>query len=1184
MMTRRNLIRHSLYQLLGASALTLAGTSLANANHDYLSCALFDDGQVKCWGYNSHGNLGLGDNNHRGDSGGEMGASLPYVSLGEPAVEVHTGYISTCAIMQSGQVKCWGYNAHGELGLGDNNHRGDSAGEMGASLPYVNFGTGVTVQQLDMGVHHQCAVMDNGGVKCWGYNSYGNLGYGDTQHRGDNANEMGDSLPYVNLGTNVQGQPHTAQMVAAGYLNSCAVLEDERVKCWGYNNYGQLGHGNNTQRGDNAGEMGNNLAYTDLGTNAQGQPHTIKDIDGGIYHWCALLDNDRVKCWGYGSQGNLGYGNSHHRGDNANEMGDNLPYVDLGTDGQGNPLLVDKLYVGAYHTCALMQDTSTKCWGYEQLGSTGTGQNRTYIGDAANEMGNNLIPVDFGPGLHAVEMDLGHYYGCALLNNSEVKCWGYDIYGQLGLGTNGQHRGDSAGEMGANLPFVDLGNGTITALSAPEPFSIVDDDGDNIDDAIDNCPLVANAAQTDTDGDGLGDACDVCANDATNDADGDGICQDVDNCITVANADQTDNNGDGYGDACVSVNADIDPTATLGNDLVIGENAVIGSFANVGDGATVMGDLGSSASVGAGSVVAAGASLANGVRVGDNVGIGAGTSIGVIARIGDGASIGANVTIGTQGEIGAGAVIPDGVQIGEISGVGDNTQLGAGCVLGNNAKMGANGSTGTDCTLESNTRVGDDFVFGSTVHIESNSTIEPEADFGNGVRIGDYAVVGRNAHLAAGTTLASGAELGENASVGAGSEIRGALGNGVTLGADCFVGNQSSLADNCTFGDRVTTGIFVSLGARCDVGEDSAIYDGVTLGVDGNIGARSTVLFRATIGDNATIGTDTIIDEQNDIGNDFTLGNNSRLWPRSDFENEVTIGANVLIRDSSYLHEGVTIEDDVTIFPETTIGADATIRQGVELGVAICETQVCGQVTIGECSDVNADMDAGSNMPGDCVIDIVVNGASRNWEDGTYATACHDYINPANGYAYSGATGDGRYTIDPDGDGGNAPFDVYCDMTTNGGGWTLVDNDATNGAIFQSRTLGANPDINVTRGALFPVYDWSDSPQLLCKSSTYTGTLPWRTFHVYGNGLNYPYQTSIGGFGAGGYFGYAVDNGNGQAGTGSWLHNTQSRFGSVWIGSGGNSSCSCNYYAPSPSSGLGTYAASSSNTCSTWIR
>jgi hypothetical protein len=129
-----------------------------------------------------------------------MGANLPSVDLGYgwTVVEVAVGRFHTCARLENGAaraVKCWGYNDYGQLGLGDTNHRGAAGGEMGDSLPAVQLGTGRSAVALTLGPDRSCALLDDGSVKCWGGNWGGQLGLGDRKNNwGDEGGEMGDSL------------------------------------------------------------------------------------------------------------------------------------------------------------------------------------------------------------------------------------------------------------------------------------------------------------------------------------------------------------------------------------------------------------------------------------------------------------------------------------------------------------------------------------------------------------------------------------------------------------------------------------------------------------------------------------------------------------------------------------------------------------------------------------------------------------------------------------------------------------------------------------------------------------------------------------------------------------------------------------------------------------------------------
>ena len=153
----------------------------------YHTCALLTDGSTKCWGYNASGELGI-------NSTTQQNAPGIAVNLGNGATAkgLAAGSKYTCALLTDGSAKCWGYNAYGQLGIG-------STTQQNAPGSAVNLGNGATAKELAAGLSHACALLTGGSVKCWGYNAYGQLGINNTKTQGTSASHMGDNLPFVLL-------------------------------------------------------------------------------------------------------------------------------------------------------------------------------------------------------------------------------------------------------------------------------------------------------------------------------------------------------------------------------------------------------------------------------------------------------------------------------------------------------------------------------------------------------------------------------------------------------------------------------------------------------------------------------------------------------------------------------------------------------------------------------------------------------------------------------------------------------------------------------------------------------------------------------------------------------------------------------------------------------------------------
>ena len=289
------------------------------ASAKYTSCAVAMDGSVRCWGLNDGGQLG------NGTTGGESAAPV-LVSGMSDAVQVGTGRTHACARRADGTVRCWGANSEGQLGDGTTTPQSTA----------VNDVVGVT-GMVDMGVtsSHVCVRDAAGNAKCWGSNTYGQLGDGTTT---DAPTPIAAPLS----GVSWIGTASFSADIAGGH--SCAIVSGE-VKCWGDNAVGQLGNGTTTD--------------STTPVTAAGITDAVQVVMGR-WHVCARHASGHVSCWGRNLDGEVG---------NNSQTVRSTPF-DVG--------LTDVVEIGAggYHSCAITKTKELYCWGLnasQQLGiATGT--------------------------------------------------------------------------------------------------------------------------------------------------------------------------------------------------------------------------------------------------------------------------------------------------------------------------------------------------------------------------------------------------------------------------------------------------------------------------------------------------------------------------------------------------------------------------------------------------------------------------------------------------------------------------------------------------------------------------------------------------------------------------------------------------------------------------------------------
>jgi alpha-tubulin suppressor-like RCC1 family protein len=335
------------------------------------SCAALDDGTARCWGYSDVGQLG-------------HGAPLDDVPFREPvAVESITGIVAisaygdhTCALDDGGTAWCWGANDHGQLGDGTTEPRATPSAVDGS---FVAISAGYT---------HTCGITQSGAAMCWGHNDYGQLG-------DDSIDDRSTPVAVVGLGANVVA-------ISAGRDHSCAVTDGGALSCWGGDTYGELGNGEPSS-------ASHTPVAVDLGGDAV-------HVAAGDNHTCAIDSGGAALCWGKNGDGQLGNGG-----------GGTLEQSNAPTDVVGIGAGATAISTGWGYTCAVVSG-ATRCWGDNFNLVLGNGEGAGF---------ESHVPVDVtGLGSGSVDVVAAVSHTCARDDAGAVRCWGTNGAGALGDGSD----------------------------------------------------------------------------------------------------------------------------------------------------------------------------------------------------------------------------------------------------------------------------------------------------------------------------------------------------------------------------------------------------------------------------------------------------------------------------------------------------------------------------------------------------------------------------------------------------------------------------------------------------------------------------------------------------------------------------------------------------------------------------
>ncbi|MDX6276637.1 MAG: hypothetical protein QOJ72_765 [Nocardioidaceae bacterium] len=337
---------------------------LSISTSDSHTCGIRTDHSLYCWGRNTEGELGLGATGAR-HKPTRVGTSTSWVS-------VAAGGAQTCALHNSGSIYCWGENSAGEIGQGNTSTGYNTPTKVGSSTSW---------KSVTVGFLHVCALHSSGSIYCWGGNGDGQVGNGTPND--------------VHAPAKVGSSTHWLSVTATDSFHTCARHSSGSIYCWGNNDSGELGIGNNTAV---------HYVPTKAGTSTSWTSVTV-----GSDSSCARHNSGSIYCWGYNGTGQLGDGTTttHYT---PTKVGTSTSWT--------------AVRAGSQHTCAQHSGGTLYCWGDNQYGALGDGTGL-----------NHLTPTKVGASIDWAALAVGRYGTCAISTGGYAYCWGKNDQGQLGIGS-----------------------------------------------------------------------------------------------------------------------------------------------------------------------------------------------------------------------------------------------------------------------------------------------------------------------------------------------------------------------------------------------------------------------------------------------------------------------------------------------------------------------------------------------------------------------------------------------------------------------------------------------------------------------------------------------------------------------------------------------------------------------------